>query len=244
MAVAGRVFAQLSEEILSGRYEAGEMLPTQRNLAAGATITQQLLVKVTASGEVAAVLKADEQVNDQNKSHQDTFTAPGRSIAVVGAAADAAGGCLKNGDQPLATRDGLSTANPLITTAVLTGPSGVPACVPVTVTERAATSSADACGQGATCTTDVAVTDYVPVSAEAPSSPVQLAFTILANTKNLTWYKNGSAVPDCPGATRLPTTADGTTINACVNSRSKTSSTNVRLGVLWQEGTDPTWRGG
>ena len=41
MAVAGRVFAQLSEEILSGRYEAGEKLPAQRRLAAelGVTMT-------------------------------------------------------------------------------------------------------------------------------------------------------------------------------------------------------------
>src|ERR671932_2683087 len=34
MPVAGRVFARLSEEILSGRYEPGEKLPTQRALAA------------------------------------------------------------------------------------------------------------------------------------------------------------------------------------------------------------------
>ena len=34
VAVAGRVFSRLSEEILSGRYEAGEKLPTQRTLAA------------------------------------------------------------------------------------------------------------------------------------------------------------------------------------------------------------------
>src|SRR4051794_17251251 len=41
MAVAGRVFTLLSEEILSGRYEAGEKLPTQRKLAAefGVTMT-------------------------------------------------------------------------------------------------------------------------------------------------------------------------------------------------------------
>jgi DNA-binding FadR family transcriptional regulator len=41
MAVAGRVFAQLSEEILSGRYSPGEKLPTQRKLAAefGVTMT-------------------------------------------------------------------------------------------------------------------------------------------------------------------------------------------------------------
>ena len=34
MAVAGRVFSQLSEEILSGRYEPGEKLPPQRALRA------------------------------------------------------------------------------------------------------------------------------------------------------------------------------------------------------------------
>src|SRR4051794_16665015 len=41
MAVAGRVFAPLSGEILSGRYEAGGKLPTQRKLAAqlGVTVT-------------------------------------------------------------------------------------------------------------------------------------------------------------------------------------------------------------
>ncbi len=44
-------------------------------------------------------------------------------------AADAAGGCLlSNGDTTLATRAGLSSANPLITTAALTGRSGRRAC--------------------------------------------------------------------------------------------------------------------
>jgi GntR family transcriptional regulator, transcriptional repressor for pyruvate dehydrogenase complex len=43
MAVAGRVFAQLSEEILSGRYEAGEKLPTQRTLAAELGVTMTAL---------------------------------------------------------------------------------------------------------------------------------------------------------------------------------------------------------
>src|SRR3954452_7104218 len=43
MAVAERLFAQLSEEILSGRYEAGEKLPTQRKLAAELGVTMTAL---------------------------------------------------------------------------------------------------------------------------------------------------------------------------------------------------------
>src|SRR4051812_17113251 len=43
MAVAGRVFAQLSEEILSGRYSAGEKLPTQRKLATELGVTMTAL---------------------------------------------------------------------------------------------------------------------------------------------------------------------------------------------------------
>ena len=43
MAVAGRVFAKLSEEILSGRYEPGEKLPTQRKLAAELGVTMTAL---------------------------------------------------------------------------------------------------------------------------------------------------------------------------------------------------------
>src|SRR4051794_41552174 len=43
MAVAGRVFTRLSEEILSGRYEAGEKLPTQRKLAAELGVTMTAL---------------------------------------------------------------------------------------------------------------------------------------------------------------------------------------------------------
>src|SRR3954447_4026496 len=43
MAVAGRVFAQLSEEILSGRYSPGEKLPTQRKLAAELGVTMTAL---------------------------------------------------------------------------------------------------------------------------------------------------------------------------------------------------------
>lgn len=43
MAVAGRVFAQLSEEILSGRYAAGEKLPPQRTLAGELGVTMTAL---------------------------------------------------------------------------------------------------------------------------------------------------------------------------------------------------------
>ena len=43
MAVAGRVFTHLSEEILSGRYDAGEKLPTQRTLAAELGVTMTAL---------------------------------------------------------------------------------------------------------------------------------------------------------------------------------------------------------
>ncbi len=43
MAVAGRVFTRLSEEILSGRYEPGEKLPTQRTLAAELGVTMTAL---------------------------------------------------------------------------------------------------------------------------------------------------------------------------------------------------------
>jgi hypothetical protein len=210
---------------------------SQGNLAAGAALTQQLLVTMSADTVIKAVLTADEKGSDQDKSHQDRFPAPDPVFTIVDATADKAGACLRNGDQALATRDGLSAANPLITTATLTGPSGVPPCVPVTLQERPPTSPADSCGVGAKCTTDVSVTDYIPVTTQLPSSPVQLTFTVLAGNKNLTWYKNGNAVADCPGATTLPDH-----MSACVNSRSKTGS-SVRLGVLWQEGIDPTWRG-
>ena len=43
MAVAGRVFSRLSEEILSGRYEPGEKLPPQRTLAAELGVTMTAL---------------------------------------------------------------------------------------------------------------------------------------------------------------------------------------------------------
>src|SRR3954467_15690504 len=43
MAVAGRVFTQLSEQILSGRYEPGEKLPGQRTLARDLGVTMTAL---------------------------------------------------------------------------------------------------------------------------------------------------------------------------------------------------------
>src|SRR4051812_49736229 len=43
MAVAERLFAQLSTEILSGRYQPGERLPTQRKLAADLGVTMTAL---------------------------------------------------------------------------------------------------------------------------------------------------------------------------------------------------------
>src|ERR671916_85975 len=43
MAVAGRVFTKLSEQSLSGRYEPGEKLPTQRTLAAELGVTMTAL---------------------------------------------------------------------------------------------------------------------------------------------------------------------------------------------------------
>jgi DNA-binding FadR family transcriptional regulator len=43
VAVAGRVFTQLSEQILSGRYEAGEKLPAQRTLARDLGVTMTAL---------------------------------------------------------------------------------------------------------------------------------------------------------------------------------------------------------
>ena len=212
------------------------------NLASGASVTQQLLVQVPAvtvstNTAVTAVLIGDELANDRNRSHTDTFPAPDQALTVVSGDADAAGGCLRTGEEQLATRPGLSAANPLITTAGLAGPSGQ-LCAPLTVLERAATSPTEACGAGATCTTDIAVTDFIQVASQPASVPVQLTFTVVASNRNITWYKNGVPVADCRGATALPAGVD-----ACVNSRSKLSSTGVQLGVLWRAGVDPGWRG-
>jgi uncharacterized repeat protein (TIGR01451 family) len=214
----------------------------RQNLKSGTSLTQQLLVRVptvtVATDEVVtATLRGDEQGSDTDKSHTDTFRVPDRPFTIVSPDADASGGCLGDGDAPLATRPGLSAANPLITTAGLSEPSGL-VCVPVTVEERAPTSPADACGPGSRCSTDVAVTEYVPVTSQAPASPVQLTFTVVATGKNMTWYKNGEPVADCAGATDLPLG-----VSACVNSRAKAGSNGVRLGVLWRAGPDPTWRG-
>jgi uncharacterized repeat protein (TIGR01451 family) len=214
----------------------------RQNLTSGARLTQQLLVRVppvtVATGAVVtADLRGDEQGSDTDKSHTDTFPAPDRPLTIVPGDADAAGGCLSDGDAPLATRPGLSAANPLITTAGLSGPSGL-VCLPVTVRERVPTGPADACGPGSLCSTDVAVTEYVPVTAQAPASPVQLTFTVVATSKTMTWYKNGIPVANCAGATDLPAG-----LNACVNSRAKAGSKSVQLGVLWRAGPDPTWRG-
>jgi len=212
------------------------------NLASGAGVTQQLLVRVptvtvATSRMVTAQLTADEGGSDRDKSHTDTFRAPDRTFTIVPGDADAAGGCLRNGEAPLATRPGLAATNPLITTAAPAGSSGL-VCVPVTVQERAATSPTEACGIGATCTTDIAITDFVSIASQLPSPPLRLTFTVVANNKNLTWYKNGVAVADCAGATSLPPG-----VGACVTGRSKPSSKSVQLDVLWQTGVDPTWRG-
>src|SRR3954453_19129958 len=64
MAVAGRVFTQLSEQILSGRYEAGEKLPAQRTLA------RELGVTMTALREA---LKRLEQLGLVEVRHGDAM---------------------------------------------------------------------------------------------------------------------------------------------------------------------------
>jgi hypothetical protein len=218
------------------------------NLKAGGTITQRLLLQVpetvVTSYTITAELRGDERTSDtQQAAHTDTFPAPDRSLELVSGDADKAGGCLRDGEVALSTRSGLSATNPLITTARVAGSSGQ-LCLPVTVRERAAASPTEACGVGATCTTDIATTEYIPVTSAAPASPVQLTFTVVATNKNMTWYKTPAsqtvAVPvvDCPGATTLPSD-----VSACVNSRSKPTSSSVRLGVLWRAGPDPGWRG-
>jgi hypothetical protein len=217
------------------------------NLRSGASLTQQLLVQTptvaaSTSATVTAVLRADEKGSDTERAHTDTFPAPDRSFTLVPGTADAAGGCLRDGDPALQTRSDLGATNPLITAARLAGSSGQ-LCVPLTVRERAASSPTEACGARATCTTDIATTEYIPVTSQPLASPVQLTFTVVATNKNMTWYKAvpgqpGVAVQDCLGASALPTG-----VPACVNSRSKPTSMSVRLGVLWQAGPDPTWRG-
>jgi hypothetical protein len=234
--------AVCSVSVPSGPSGAVVVTCERENLASGASITQQLLVRVptvtvSTSTAVTAVLIGDEGSNDGNKSHTDSFPAPDRALTVLRGDADAAGGCLRAGEEQLATRPGLSAANPLITTAGLAGPTGQ-LCAPVTVQERAATSPTEACGAGAQCSTDIAVTDFIQVASPPTSVPVQLTFTVVATNRNITWYKNGVPVADCRGATALPAGVD-----ACVNGRSKVGSAGVQLGVLWRAGVDPTWRG-
>lgn len=212
------------------------------NLPAETAVTQLLLVRVPAvavrtEASVTAVLRADEQASDRERSHADTFPAPTQSFTILPAGGDETGGCLRDGEAGLATRAGLDAANPLITTAELAGPSGV-VCVPVTVAERPGTSPTEACGAGATCTTDIAVTEYFPATLPPPAAPIRLTFTVVASSKNMTWYKNGEPVAECRGATDLPAG-----LNACVTSRAKVGAMAVRLGVLWRAGPDPDWRG-
>jgi uncharacterized repeat protein (TIGR01451 family) len=214
------------------------------NLRSGDTFTQQVffrapVVTFQISSGVTSSLKGDEKANDTDRAHTDTFPAPPRQLTILPAAADAAGGCLQAGDATLATQSGLSPANPLITTARLTGPTGQ-LCTPVTLFEQHRSNPTQFCGAGATCTTDIAMTGAAPVPA-----PIQLTFTFAASNKNLTWYKTGDGdgavaepVPSCLGATQLPSG-----LGACVNSRAKAGSMSVTLGVLWQGGPDPSWVG-
>jgi len=209
----------------------------RENMHSGDTITQQIFFRVPevtaeTQSEVTAELQGKEQASDRDKSHTDTFSAPPRPLTIVPTAADAAGGCTQPGDAPLGTQSGLSATNPLITTATLTGPSGL-FCAPVTLVEQHRTNPTEACGAGAECTTDIAMTE-----APAVAAPVQLTFTFVANNRNLTWYKNGIEVANCSGATELPPG-----LNACVNSRAKVGSMAVMLGVLWGGGPDPSWAG-
>jgi uncharacterized repeat protein (TIGR01451 family) len=205
------------------------------NLAAGATVSQQLLLTapeaVPADPTVAALLTANESRSDADRSHTDTFPAPDRALTVVPTGGDAAGSCLLAGD-PLQTGPGLTADNPLVTTADLTGPSGL-ACAGLTVVEQHRSNPSQACGEGATCTVDISV-----VEAPASASPYRLEFTFPATNRNLTWYKNGLPVPECRGATQLPAGVD-----ACVTSRAKLGSGAVAIGVLWSGGPDPSWTG-
>ena len=211
------------------------------NIPAGTSVTQQLLVRVPevavpTEASVTAVLRAKEQASDQDQSHPDTFPAPTRSLTILPTDGDGTGGCLRDGEAGLSTRAGLSSTNPLITTAELAGRSGL-VCVPVTVAERSGTSPTEACGAGATCTTDISMTEFIAVL-PPPSAPIRLTFTVVAGSKNMTWYKNGDPVAECPGASDLPAE-----LNACVTSRAKMGAKGVRLGVLWRAGPDPDWRG-
>src|SRR5262249_18620988 len=158
------------------------------NLHSGETVTQQVFfqtptVSLETSAVVTAQLVGKEQTNDADKSHTDTFQAPDRPLTIVPTAGDAAGGCLRpqDGEATLATQDGLSPDNPLITEADLTGPTGQ-FCTPVTLVE-------ESCGGGA-CITDLAKTGAPEVSA-----PLQLIFTFVANNRNLDWFKISDTNP-------------------------------------------------
>jgi hypothetical protein len=201
----------------------------------GDTVAQQVFFQVPGTAGptagVTAFLQGKEAGNDQNKSHTDSFPAPDRALTVVSGTADAAGACAQPGES-LATRSGLSAANPLTTAASVTASAGQ-ICTPVTLVEQQRSDPTQGCGTGATCTVDISVTD-----APAVPAPIQLTFTFLASNKNLTWYKNGVAVIDCAGASSLPAG-----VAACVTSRSKLGSNAVSLGVLWAGGPDPSWTG-
>jgi uncharacterized repeat protein (TIGR01451 family) len=219
------------------------------NLRSGDAFTQQVffrtpVVRAAVSTEVTSLLKGDERTSDPDREHTDTFPAPPQALMILPTTADAAGACLQAGEAALATQSGLSADNPLITEAGLTGPTGL-FCTPLTLVEQHRTTPTEFCGEGATCTTDIAMTGAQLV----PTTPIQLTFTFVANNRNLTWYKTADfapgepvppaeVVPSCLGATDLP---DGLT--ACVNSRAKVGSMAVRLGVLWRGGPDPSWVG-
>lgn len=240
---AGSALVSTDPPVCTASFPSGAVVVTcpRDNLASGASLTQQLLLQVPTAtvptgATVTAQLTAKEAGNDTNKSHVDTFPAPPRTLTIVPGAADAAGACLQDGDAPLATRPVLSATNPLITTAALAGTSGL-VCVPLTVQEKAATTPTEACGAGATCTTDIATTDFVQLT-QLPKSPIALTFTVVGTNKNMAWFKNGIAVADCAGATSL---RPG--VSACITARSKPTAKSVELDVLWRAGVDPTWRG-
>lgn len=213
------------------------------NLRSGTTFDQRVFFRAPVVGtettaQITSSLMADEGTSDRDKAHTDTFVPDPEPLQILPQAADKAGGCLQPGDTALATQSGLSSANPLITTASLTGRTGQ-FCTPLTLVERHRSNPTELCGAGATCTTDISTTEAPLVPA-----PIQLTFTFAANNRNLTWYKTADdpgslaePVPSCPGATQLPVG-----LVACVNSRAKIGSA-VTLGVLWQGGPDPSWVG-
>src|SRR5262249_6573767 len=154
--------------------------------------------------------------------------APPQPLNIVPTAGDSAGACVPADDPTLATQSGLSADNPLITEATPTGPTSM-FCTPLTLVERHRLNPTEGCGVGASCTTDIAMTNETDLTGGVPAQPttIQLTFTFVANNRNLTWYKApvpdlgepvppGEPVPSCLGATELPPG-----LNACVNSRAK-----------------------